>query len=60
MRYRLVEDNDGYWYVIPAEMQNQFKIWVRDIELGNDSEWDFDADVIGGSPSNFTFENPKF
>jgi hypothetical protein len=60
-RWRLVKDDDGHSYVIPAEFQEGFEKWVE--AMSNDSEWvgvDFEKYSLGGDPSCVTFTDPKW
>lgn len=60
MRYRLVSDNDGHWYLIP---ENRDEEWNHFCELSPDDEASWTppswANAIDGSPSNVTFSNPS-
>lgn len=60
MRYRLVQDDDGHWYLIDARDEQAFEIWVRATqdETLNPIK-DFNSDRIAGSPSNITFTDPQ-
>lgn len=42
--YRLIEDNDGHWYVIPTTEADRFNDWLSTIEKGNAADardWDY-------------------
>jgi len=59
-RYRLVQDNDCHWYVIPANNYPDFICWV-DAQENDIDEFDEGIDYnkyrINCSPSLLTFEN---
>ncbi len=56
--YCLVQDDDGHWFVIPAEKQDEFEEYMRKIydlgEYPEEPEW---LDGVGGAPSRVIFEN---
>ena len=57
MEYILTQDNDGHWYVIPAEKEKDFSKWVS-IDGDDERSWtlpDF-ADSVGGSPTLVKFK----
>lgn len=67
MRFMLTSDDDGHWYIIPADERRAFDKWVRDTGRywedpdameypGDQPEW---ARAVGGSVSLVTFENPE-
>ncbi len=60
MRYFFDQDNDGHWYLIPAE---RFKEWEAFTELDPDSEESWDVPIwanrLDGGPNLVTFENPQ-
>jgi hypothetical protein len=60
MRFCLDRDNDGHWYIIPAD---KVKAWAVFLSIPEDDErsWDVPdwAQRINGSPSRITFENPE-
>lgn len=58
-RFKLLEDEDGHWYVINVNEEAEFEKWV--FATYNDLEWhgkDFQSCEVGGSPSQITFTNP--
>lgn len=60
-RYRLLRDDDGHWYVVPAELEPIFDKWVED--TSNDLDWtgeNFEKYSLGGDLSNVTFIDPKW
>ena len=62
--HRIVEDDSGHSYVIPAELQQEFDEWIEYMEL---DEWDaapwdgydFDKCYINVHPSNILFTEYK-
>ena len=56
MRYRIVMDDDGHWYVIPADREREFTEWL---ESGLVDEAPDFVIGIGGSPSEVTFTSPR-
>jgi hypothetical protein len=60
-RFRLSRDDDGHWYVVPAELVQVFDNWVE--ATSNDLDWigeNFERYSLGGDPSNVTFTDPKW
>jgi hypothetical protein len=54
---RLVKDNDGHWYVIPAGERALFDEWVRCMEEGEDFDGpDFGKCCLNMHPSNYVFD----
>lgn len=60
-RYCIVRDDDCHWYVIPADMMEEWDAWCS-LDSDDENSWDPPtwADAIGGSPSTLTFENPEY
>lgn len=59
-RYRLEQDNDCHWYVIPAARQQEWDDWLA-IPSDDERAWeppDF-ASALGGSYSLLTFTDPE-
>lgn len=58
MKYILTQDDDGHWFVIPANMKDEWYLWKERFYNHNSNEdvpdW---ADAVGGSPSLVEFEN---
>jgi hypothetical protein len=62
LRWRLVEDEDGHWYVIPADKERDFDFWVEATQTEQEDKrlgTDFEQYRLPGSPSNITFVDPK-
>ena len=55
-RFRLVSDDDGHHYIIPADNEEMWNEWVC---RGEPYELPDCAYSIGGSPTHITFENWK-
>ena len=56
MRYVLNNDDDGHWYILPADKKEEFSNWVYGPEDAEQPEW---ARSIGGHPNNVTFAEPE-
>jgi hypothetical protein len=60
-RFRLLSDDDGHYYLVPAEKEEEFNIWVDSF---NDEEGDPDgyeelgAVSLGCSPTYVSFTDP--
>jgi hypothetical protein len=57
-RFRLVSDDSGHTYAIPADKREAFAHWVdsfNDSAEGDCSEGDFDQYRLGMHESNYTF-----
>lgn len=62
MRFRFMNDDDGHWYLIPAGEEKQFEKWLKAgpyWENYNIDDKDYEGCRIGGSPSDWTFEEPR-
>lgn len=56
-RYVLNDDDDGHWYVIPADKKDEFEQWsCGGYETEPQPEW---AWQVGGHPNNVTFSQPE-
>jgi hypothetical protein len=53
MRYLLIRDDDGHWYLIAESDHDAFNAYV--FESGPEPA---SMQRLAGSPSNVTFENP--
>jgi hypothetical protein len=55
VRYQLVRDDDGHWYVIPTAKVGRWLAWLgsSDAEDGIAPDW---AKEVGGSPSLVKFK----
>jgi hypothetical protein len=53
--YCLKQDNDGHWYVIDLDEEDNFLTWIDDTENDRESEYDFSDCVIGGNPTLVKF-----
>lgn len=58
MRYCLASDDDGHWYVIPAEKRDEWENWVQMPE-STDYEAPSYAIPVDGHPTWITFERWK-
>ena len=63
-RFRLVQDDSGHWYAIPADKQNAFEAWV--VYMADEGEVyvpyegeEFDEYRLDMHPSSYTFSNLK-
>ena len=59
MRYKIVSDNDGHDYVIPANLDDEFYKWVDAEE--NDEVYDGyeDFNEFRMNTNNLTFTDPQ-
>jgi hypothetical protein len=57
MRYRMVQDDDCHWYLIPANRSFEFDTWREsdDYQAGIEPDW---AHRIDG-PHRLTFTDPR-
>lgn len=55
-RFYLASDDDGHWYVVPAEKRTEWEGWIySDAYMNGDvPEW---AKAVNKSPGWVTFEN---
>jgi len=58
VRFRLVQDDDGHWYLIQADKEEVFNTWVAAGPYWDGYEGEH-FEPLGGSPSNVTFTDPK-
>lgn len=62
MRYCFLSDDDGHWYLVPAEQADRFEDWMEWWANGDgDSPYDgpdFSDFRIGGGPEGYTFTDP--
>lgn len=57
MRYLLNNDDDGHWYLIPADRSEEFDGWVYgEDEYAPQPDW---AYSLGSHPNSVTFESPE-
>ena len=56
-RFFLDSDNDGHWYVIPAEKRSEWEVWSN-LDGEDERAWDTPewAVPINGAQSRVTFE----
>lgn len=57
-RYRLVSDDDGHHFVIPANNQTAWEAYLQDVYGDEDISQPAWAHEVGGAPSQVTFEAP--
>lgn len=53
-RFRLMQDDDGHWYVVFADKRNEFEEWLKSDDYANDVVPKY-AKRISGSPEDVTF-----
>ena len=60
-RWRLLSDDDGYDYLVPAEKEKEFDAWLREAYDGGDPEGylRFGCVSLGCSPTCLSFTDPK-
>ena len=60
-RLRFVQDNDGHWYAIRADVREAFARWVESCEDDAPpySGFTFEDDRLSMHPSNYTFTQIK-
>ena len=59
-RFRFEQDDSGHHYIIPAELKEEFSVWVEDV--GSKYDWmgtPFDEYRCSMHPSCYTFIDPK-
>ena len=58
MEHILIQDNDGHWYVIPADRGKDFNQWLE-LDPDDDKSWTKPeyADDVGGSPTLVKFKD---
>lgn len=59
-RFFLGSDDDGHWFLIPADMRDTWMEW-RDLDSEDERSWDVPkgAIALNGHPTWVEFENPK-
>ena len=59
-RYRMEQDNDSHWYVIPVARQPEWNAWLE-IDSDDERAWEPPefAQQVGGSYCLVTFTNPE-
>jgi hypothetical protein len=59
-RYFLDRDNDGHWYLVPADKRDEWDAWT-DLDPDDEASWDVPewAMSLGYAPSLVTFENVR-
>jgi hypothetical protein len=61
-RYRLLSDDDGHYYLVPTEKEDEFNAWVNsfnDDEEGDPSGYEeLGAVSLGCSPTCVSFTDP--
>lgn len=59
-RYRLAQDNDSHWYVIPVSRQQEWDNWTE-LDPEDARAWNVPAFAqrVGGSYSLVTFSEPE-
>ena len=55
IRYRLIQDDDGHWYVISKAKEIEFREWLESPEADDGVEPDFATRVDG--PHSVIFSN---
>jgi len=62
MRFRLIPDNDGHWYLVPANKEEEFNTWVDSFNEENEGDPNgyekLGAISLGCSPTCVTFLDP--
>lgn len=56
-RYRLISDNDGHNYIIPADQVPQFEMWVTCMDMDEYTIFDFEDCRM--NVNNLTFIDPQ-
>jgi len=59
--FKFAQDDDGHWFIIPADRDEEFEEWASAMENDLDYEgYDFSDCMIGCSPTMYVFnERPK-
>lgn len=56
-RWCLTNDDDGHWYVIPADRKDDFEHWVYETSVDTlQPSWIWN---VNGHPNNVTFTAPE-
>lgn len=56
LRYRLVSDDDGHWYIVPADRQEEFDELIMSDEFNRAMPaW---VQEVNGHPNNVSFVDP--
>lgn len=55
-RFRLEQDDDCHWYLVPVEQSDAFEAWAYDEDYPD--PWPEGVVSIGGAPSLVTFSDP--
>lgn len=69
-RYKFGKDDDGHWYLLPAEKAQEFvkwvewssKYWSPSVKESDKVEWegeDFEEYAIGGRITGYSFSDPR-
>ena len=61
VRMAFEKDDDGHWYLIPADKKEEFQRWMDFMTKDPDGDWtgyDFDPHSLGGSPFVYSFIEP--
>jgi hypothetical protein len=53
--YRIIKDNDEHWYVIRLGDEDKFREWVRATNNWEETEMDFNDNLLTGHPLNLIF-----
>lgn len=61
MKYTLNCDNDGHWYVVPVDKEDEFRAWYEQYEsddyYDNEIPMPEGVEQIGGSYTRVQFES---
>lgn len=61
MTWFLGTDNDGHWYLVPADRREEWRAWIglpsNDERTWTHPRW---ALALGGSPSSVVFTDPVY
>lgn len=58
MKYTIVSDDDGHYYVIPVDKKSEWNEFMNSVDYDNGETPEY-ADTIPGCLSLLTFENYK-
>ena len=59
VRYRFMNDDDGHWYLIPSQLEKEFRDLLESAEYDEFNDKFYNHYYVGCHPNCYTFEKPK-